>query len=99
VATVITAIGLVVNLGILGVIVAIWQLAKRGSIITYIVGMVLYLLDTVIFLLVGDWFGAAFHVLFLAMLWGGYGFVRQRSSAEQALAQPEVNPEPQVSPV
>jgi hypothetical protein len=99
VATVITAIGLVVNLGILGVIVAIWQLAKRGSIIAYIVGMVLYLLDTVIFLLVGDWFGAAFHVFFLAMLWGGYGFVRQRSSAEQALAQPEVSAEPQMSPV
>ncbi len=87
------------NLGILGVIVAIWQFARRGSAIAYIIGMVLYLLDTAIFLLVGDWVGAAFHAFFLAMLWGGYAFVRQRPSAEQALAQPEVNPEPQVSPV
>jgi hypothetical protein len=99
IAAVITAIGLLVNLGILGVIVAIWQLAKRGSAIAYVVGMVLYLLDTAIFLLVGDWLGAAFHVFFLAMLWGGYAFVRQRPSAVRTLSQPPVSAEPQVSPV
>ncbi len=96
---IITAIGLLVNLGILGVIVAIWQLSKRGSAIAYIIGMVLYLLDTLIFLAVSDWVGAAFHTFFLIALWGGYAFVRQRHGAEQALSQPQASAEPQVSPV
>lgn len=99
VTTIITALGLIVNLGILGVVVAIWQLSKRGSAIAYVVGMVLYLLDALIYVLVGDWVGAGFHVFFLAMLWSGYAFVKQQHRAEQALAQPEVSGEPQVSPV
>ncbi len=100
IAGIMTAIGLLVNLGIIGVLVAIWQLSKRGSAPAYVIGMVLYLLDTLIFLAVGYWAGAALHAFFLMSLWGGYAFVRQRPRAEQALSQPEmVSAGPQVSPV
>jgi hypothetical protein len=99
VAAVAAGLGVAINLAILGVLVVIWQLSKRGSATAYVIGMMLYLLDTLIFVLVRDWVGAGFHVFFLAMLWGGYGFVKQHRAAEQALLQPVAQPGVPASPV
>ena len=84
-----TVVALAVNLAIVGSVVLIWWLSKRGNTVAYAVGMGLYLLDTLIFLLVGDWVGVGFHVFFLAMLWGGYAFVRAWSRAQQLLVPSE----------
>ena len=93
-----TLIAVAVNLVIIGLVMLIWWLSKRGNAIAYVIGMVLYLLDTAIFLLVQDWVGVGFHVFFLAMLWGGYGFVRAWNVAQQALAEAESPQQPQMDP-
>ncbi|MFB3883326.1 MAG: hypothetical protein ACE149_18825 [Armatimonadota bacterium] len=96
---VLTLVALAINLAIIGVIVLIWWLSKRGSAAAYLTGMVLYLLDTLIFLLVGDWVGVGFHVFFLAMLWGGYGFVRAWARAQRLLAASQAPQEAPPYPV
>ncbi len=94
-ATVLSVIGLAINLCIIGVVMVIWWAAGRGSAAAYLVGMVLYALDGLIFLLAQDWIGVGFHVFFLAMLWGGYRFMREWARAESILAQTPPGPQPE----
>lgn len=81
-----TVIGFVINLGLIGVFVLIWFLSRRGSRSAYIIGMVLYLLDALLFWLFGDWFGLVFHAFFLYALAGGYAFIKARAQAEILLS-------------
>jgi hypothetical protein len=94
-AAVASAIGLLINLCIIGVVMVIWWASGRGSTAAYIVGMVLYGLDGLIFLLVGDWIGVGFHVFFLFMLWGGYRFMREWRNAQAFLAHESPMPPPE----
>lgn len=80
-------LGLCINLVLIGVIVTIWLLSKRGNRTAYLVGMVLYLLDGLIFLMVRDWVGVGFHAFFLFGLWGGYAFVKEFHRAQQLLSE------------
>ncbi|MBN1788539.1 MAG: hypothetical protein JW806_09135 [Sedimentisphaerales bacterium] len=84
-ATVLTIIGIMINLVLIGVFALFWFLSRRGSKAAYIIGMVLYLLDGLLFLLFGDFIGLAFHGFFLYMLFGGWGFVKLRAQAESLL--------------
>ncbi len=77
------------NVAILGLFWMIWKKSKRGSRTAYIAGMVIYLLDALLFLLVGDWVGIAFHIFFLFFIFGGYGFIKNRSAAEALLIESE----------
>ena len=101
VGTVMGLIGLCINLVLIGVIVTIWLLSKRGNRTAYLVGMVLYLLDGLIFLMVRDWVGVGFHAFFLFGLWGGYAFVKEFSLAQALLAQSitQTSQTPQPSPL
>jgi hypothetical protein len=84
-ATALTIIGLLINLILIGVFVLIWFLSKRGSKTAYIIGMVLYFLDALLFLLFKDWLSVGFHAFFLYSLIGGLGFVKARAHAESLL--------------
>jgi hypothetical protein len=95
-ASVLTVIGILINLILIGVFVLIWFLSNRGSRAVYITGMVLYLLDALLFVLFKDFVGVAFHVFFLYMLIGGYGFIKARPQAESLLAVQDLTPPPAV---
>ncbi|MFQ5608913.1 MAG: hypothetical protein ACE5F8_01425 [Woeseiaceae bacterium] len=43
----------------------------------YILGMIVYALDGLIFVLVQDWVSVGFHAFVLFMLWGGYGVTKE----------------------
>ncbi|MCE5341178.1 MAG: hypothetical protein LLF92_08655 [Planctomycetaceae bacterium] len=94
IANFITIIGFVINLILIGVFVLIWFLSKRGSKTVYIIGMVLYALDTLIFLVFKIWMGLAFHAFFLYCLIGGLGFINARAQAESMHAAAAVIPNP-----
>jgi len=91
VATFLMVAGFLINLVLIGVLVLIWSLSKRGSKAAYIIGVTLYLLDGLLFLLVKDWIGLAFHMFFLYMLIGGYGFIKARTNAEKLLTAEAIN--------
>jgi hypothetical protein len=54
-----------------GLFIGCGLLARKGLAWVFVVGMVLYGLDGLLFLLVGDWFGLAFHVFVLFCLFKG----------------------------
>jgi hypothetical protein len=62
-------IGLV--LAVAGVFVLIGHLAARGSVRAFVVGMVLYTMDALLYLLATDWIAIAFHAFVLFMLFAG----------------------------
>jgi len=93
-ANFLTVIGFLINLILIGVFALIWFLSKRGSKIAYITGMILYLLDGLLFVLFKDWFGVAFHAFFLYMLIGGYGYIKAKANAESLLAADAISPPP-----
>ncbi len=74
------------NAAIIGVFLLLWWLSRRGSRPAYIIACVLYALDSLIYLGVGDWMGVGFHVFFLFLLFAGYNFVKRRAEAEVMLA-------------
>jgi len=65
------AVGFALDLVASGLFIGCGLLARRGLAWVFVVGMVLYGLDGLLFLLVGDWFGLAFHVFVLFCLFKG----------------------------
>ena len=63
-------------LGICGVFVALGVFAKRHSALAFVIGMVLYLADSMVYVLARDWIGVGFHAFVLFMLWSGYATLR-----------------------
>ncbi len=94
-ATALSVIGLAINLCILGLVMVIWWACGKGSKMAYIIGMVLYGLDGLLFVLVADWIGVGFHAFFLFMLWGGYRFMREWRNAEAFMSRPIEVPPPE----
>lgn len=75
------AIHLALVLAVAGVFVAIGVFAKRLSALAFVVGMVLYLADSLIYVMASDWIGVGFHAFVLFMLWGGYSTLRAIQAA------------------
>lgn len=73
-------IGLIVNLILAGVFAVFGALAGQRRKWAFIVGMVLYALDGALFLVVGDWWGALFH---LFALYGLFMGLRARNQLDQ----------------
>lgn len=61
---------------VVGVFLILGYFARRFSIAAFVVGMVLYALDALLFVLVGDWVAVGFHAFVLLMLWGGLSVLR-----------------------
>lgn len=69
--SIVRIIGLVINLFVAGFFAGAGLLGRKGHRWAVIVGMVLYALDAILFILFKDWLPVAFHALALWGLWGG----------------------------
>ena len=74
------AIGIALDLAASGLFIGFGLLARKGLAWSFVVGMILYGLDGLLFLLVGDWFGLAFHVFVLVCLFKGLQAARELSA-------------------
>lgn len=75
-----------------GLFVLFGVLAGRRSSVAYVVGMLLYALDGLLFLLVGDWLSIGFHVLALVFI--GRGFQASLALGARLAAQVPAMPAP-----
>jgi hypothetical protein len=83
-ALVFKIIAFVVDLFIAGVFAGCGYFAKRRQRWAYIVGMILYGFDAVIFLIFTDWGSLAFHAFALFMMFTGLLALNQLRALEQA---------------
>ncbi len=81
------AIAVILNLLFAGVYVLFGWFAGRKHGWAFIVGMVLYVLDGLIFLLFADWLSFAFHVFAFVCIFSGYSALRKLNNL-QSLAMP-----------
>lgn len=70
------ALGLLMSMGALATYVLWGWLAARGKTLGWVAGMTFYALDAGIFVVAGDWVGAAFHGFALVVI--GRGFKAHR---------------------
>jgi hypothetical protein len=61
-----------------------WLAGKRYQVV-FAIGMVLYLLDGLLFVFVGDWMSVAFHAFALFGMWSGFRAYRQLAALEKGL--------------
>jgi len=71
VSLIIQAIAFLMDIGVAGLFVVFGWLAKKRYAWAFIVGMILYVLDGLIFVLVGSWLNVGFHAFALFGLYGG----------------------------
>jgi len=69
-----------VGLGVIGLFTVLGHRAVQGYRWAFVLGMTLFALDGVIFLLVQDWVGVGFHVFALVMILRGYSAARRLPS-------------------
>ena len=72
---------LAINVVIAGVFIALGVFANRAQLWAFIVGMVLYGLDGLLYAKVGAWLAAGFHVFVLFCLFNGFRAARQLRTA------------------
>jgi hypothetical protein len=90
-ALVINALAFGINLVIAFIAVVFGIFANRGKPWAFLVGIVLYLLDGLIFLAFQDWFGVGFHAFAAFCIYGGYSALRKLRELE---AQSGLSPDP-----
>lgn len=83
------AVAIGINLTIALVVAAFGWLSKRRVPAVFPIGMFLYLLDGMLFLVLGDWMSAAFHAYALFAMWSGWSAYRQMPAVEESLAWDE----------
>lgn len=67
----------------IGFIACCGWLARRPSLAAFVAGMVVFGLDTLIFLVATDWIGLIFHALALYFLWTGFSAAREIARLRQ----------------
>jgi len=82
----IRGVGVALDLVIAAVFAGIWYLAKRHT-WPFITGMIVYAADAVIFIVVQEWIGVAFHAFALAAIVAGY-----KAASKLAELPPEIVP-------
>ena len=70
--------GLAINLGIAGVIASFGYLTRKGGDVAFIIGMFLYVFDSVVALGYRDFFGFGFHMFALFFMFKGLLASRRR---------------------
>jgi len=66
-------IGLIINVFISSIFILLWVFAKRKQRWAFLFGMILYGLDTLLFIIIKDWWCVGFHIFVLIMIY--YGIV------------------------
>jgi hypothetical protein len=80
---IVKGIAFLLDLGIAGLFVLFGWLAQKRYTWSFILGMLLYALDGLIFILVGSWLHVGFHAFALVGLYGGYKAIRTLRSLPQ----------------
>jgi hypothetical protein len=75
-------IALVLDLVVAGVFVLLGVFSHKGHLWAFIVGMVLFALDGLVFLLIKDWLGIGIHAFVLYCLYRGFEACRQLRKAQ-----------------
>ena len=83
-ATIIQIVGFGINLGIAGLFILLGVFARRKNRWAFIVGMVVYGLDSLIFLWFRDFIGFAFHIFVFFMLRVGLQALDSLARPDQA---------------
>jgi len=69
------------------IVVGFGWLARKGYLAVYALGMALYVLDGLLFVLFQDWMSVGFHAFVLFCMWSGFSAFRQSRAVERVLAQ------------
>lgn len=93
-------VALVLDLLVTGAFVGFGVLAGKKLLWAYILGMVAFLFDGLVSLLVQDWLGVVVHAVVLFFMFRGFQAGRELSNLEQAMAQQQpAEAAPQPEPV
>lgn len=84
---IVRGIAFVFDVGVAGAFVLVGWLAGMRKGWAFLLGMTVYLLDGLIFLLVGDWLGLGFHVFALVCIGSGYAALGKLRAAEAEAAR------------
>jgi hypothetical protein len=79
-----TATALAIDFAVIGAFFLVGWLATRPSVAAFAIGITVFALDTLIFLVAGDWVGVAFHALALYFLWRGMQAAREMKRSPAA---------------
>jgi len=63
----------------------IWSKSKKRNTKWYLTGMIIYVIDTLIFVLSKEWFSVAFHLWCLLMLYAGYNALLENKKANKTV--------------
>lgn len=88
-ATVISAVTFCISAAIAGVVVVFGVLANRVKEWAFVVGMVLYVLDALLLVLIEHWLAVAFHAWVLFALFGGLKACKALKALYQQAAPPQ----------
>ena len=94
--SIISVVAFVLDAVVAGIFVLWGVLARKDYVWAYIVGMVLYALDGLLFLLVSDWASFGFHVFALFCLYGGFRACRELNQLSAHVATVESTEDPGV---
>jgi hypothetical protein len=81
-----TVIAVVFNLLAAGLFVGLGVLAGKRYLWAYLIGMIFFGLDALIFVLGQDWIGIIFHVLVIYWIFSGFNACRQLLALQRELA-------------
>lgn len=84
IGTVIRIFALLISLGIASIFIACGVLARKRRKWAYILGLVLFALDSLILLAFQDWFGVVFHGLALVGLYSGWTALKKLEIMENS---------------
>jgi hypothetical protein len=89
---VVRGMALAIDLLVAGVFVLFGVQASRRRAWAFMVGMLLYALDGLVFLLVRDWMSVGFHGFALYSLWAGYSSLKALRASEVQMGTRPIGP-------
>ena len=92
-----TAIALALDAFVAGFFVLFGVLARKRYIAAFVIGMILYAADGLLFLMVKDWLSMGFHVLALVFIFKGLTACRELTRLEADLAAGAAPPPPEMT--
>jgi len=76
-------VALVLDIIVAGIFVIFGIFARKRYTWSFIIGMILYALDGVLFFVVQDWLGIGFHILVLFFIYSGLSAMKKLSQMKQ----------------
>jgi hypothetical protein len=93
-ATLVKGAAFCFDLAVALVVVLFGWLARSRYQVMFAIGMFLYLLDGLVYVLVQDWMSVGFHAFALFCMWNGFTAYRQLNALERATMFPPIAPVP-----